>query len=82
MTSDILPAGYIASSMNVGYSNFQAFDLNPLTYYSSDYSYSSLTGQYTRSIQTGPVYGDWIGIEYPFVINVMSYTIRSSVSLE
>jgi hypothetical protein len=86
MTADFLPSGYLATSNFAGTANFQAFDLNTATYYSSYANYSSLTGTYTGYIQTpllpfGTLNGDWLQIEYPSPISVMGYTISSSVSL-
>jgi hypothetical protein len=86
MTSDTQPAGYIASSNFSGSSNFQAFDLNPSTYYASYPNYSGLTGGYTGYIETpllpyGTLYGDWLQIQFPSPINITGYTINSSVSL-
>ena len=86
MTSNILPSGYIATSDFAGTANFQAFDLNTATSYSSYANYSGLTGTYTGYIQTpllpfGTLNGDWLQIQFPSLINVMGYTIASSVSL-
>ena len=86
MTSNILPAGYIATSDFAGTSNFQAFDFNPSTYYASYPNYSPITGGYTGYIETqllpyGTLFGDYLQIEYPSPINVTGYTIASSVLL-
>jgi hypothetical protein len=86
MTSDSLPSGYLATSNFAGTANFQAFDQNTATSYSSYANYSGLTGTYSGYIQTpllpfGTLNGDWLQIEYPSPITVVGYTINSSVSL-
>ena len=86
MTSNSLPAGYLATSDFAGTANFQAFDLNTATAYSSYANYSSLTGTYSGYIQTpllpfGTLNGDWLQIEYPSAISVVGYTLTSNTSL-
>jgi hypothetical protein len=84
MSSNNLPIGYLASSTGAYTSEWQAFDGNTATYFQSTLDrYTGSTGVYvgtnsTQITSIGTYFGDWVQIQLPLAITVVSYTIATA----
>ena len=83
MTSNILPAGYTASSSgnySIGTDAWNAFSQTASYFQSTLNNYNGASGVYVGVNTTlitglGSTLGDWLQIQLPSVINVASYTL-------
>jgi hypothetical protein len=86
MTAVNLPTGYLASSSSIYSSSFadwNGFDNNTTTYFVSASVYNITTGVYNGTKSTtinsiGTYLGEWLQIQLPSAINIVSYTINTN----